>query len=93
MGSRQAYFFGGEGCARDRGRHVHFAVAWQLSLQQGMGMAKNQNTFEKRRREVEKRFKAEEKRKNRLKRKTDGPEVTTPTEEPESSEEKPADPT
>ncbi len=55
-------------------------------------MAKNQNTFEKRRREVEKRFKAEEKRKNRLKRKTDGPEVVTPTEQPESSEEKPEDP-
>lgn len=85
-------FFGGVGFACDRSRHVHFVVAWQLSLQQGMGMAKNQNTFEKRRREVEKRFKAEEKRKNRLKRKTDGPEVVTPTEQPESSEEKPEDP-
>ncbi len=55
-------------------------------------MAKNQNTFEKRRREVEKRFKAEEKRKNRLKRKTDGPAAGTSAQEPESPEEKPDDP-
>lgn len=33
-------------------------------------MAKNQNTFEKRRREVEKKFKADEKRKSRLKKKS-----------------------
>ena len=56
-------------------------------------MAKNQNTFEKRRREVEKRFKAEEKRKNRLKRKIDGPDPVASVEEPESSDdEKPAEP-
>lgn len=36
-------------------------------------MAKNQNSIEKRRREIEKKFKAEEKRKERLKKKTSGP--------------------
>jgi hypothetical protein len=36
-------------------------------------MAKNQNSAEKRRREVEKKFKAEEKRQARLKRKSVGP--------------------
>jgi hypothetical protein len=36
-------------------------------------MAKNQNSIEKRRREIEKKFKAEEKRKERLKRKSAGP--------------------
>lgn len=35
-------------------------------------MAKNQNSFEKRRREVEKKFRAEEKRKDRLKKKSSG---------------------
>lgn len=35
-------------------------------------MAKNQNTFEKRRREVEKKFKAAEKRKERERRKATG---------------------
>lgn len=34
-------------------------------------MAKNQNTFEKRRRETEKKFRADEKRKKRLARKND----------------------
>jgi hypothetical protein len=41
----------------------------------GGSMAKNQNSAEKRRREVEKKFKAEEKRQARLKRKTDGPRM------------------
>jgi predicted phosphoribosyltransferase len=40
-------------------------------------MAKNQNTFEKRRREVEKKRKAEEKRERRRKRKV---EVDDPTD-------------
>lgn len=46
-------------------------------------MAKNQNSAEKRRREVEKKFKAEEKRKERLKRKALGP---IPPGEPPSKE-------
>ena len=41
-------------------------------------MAKNQNGAEKRRREVEKKFKAEEKRKNRQKKKTVGSEPLYP---------------
>ncbi len=36
-------------------------------------MAKNQNSAEKRRREIEKKFKAEEKRKNRQKKKREEP--------------------
>jgi hypothetical protein len=36
-------------------------------------MAKNQNSMEKRRREIEKKFKAEEKRKERQKKKSFGP--------------------
>jgi hypothetical protein len=37
-------------------------------------MAKNQNSIEKRRREIEKKFKAEEKRKDRLKKRSSGPD-------------------
>jgi len=36
-------------------------------------MAKNQNTFEKRRRETEKKFRADEKRKKRVARKNEDP--------------------
>lgn len=43
-------------------------------------MAKNQNTAEKRRREVEKKFKADEKRKNRQKKKLAGPTSASPAE-------------
>jgi hypothetical protein len=43
-------------------------------------MAKNQNSAEKRRREVEKKFKADEKRKNRQKRKIEGPVAAAPTD-------------
>jgi hypothetical protein len=49
-------------------------------------MAKNQNSAEKRRREVEKKFKAEEKRKERLKRKSDGPRIDSPANPPTSEE-------
>jgi len=56
-------------------------------------MAKNQNSAEKRRREVEKRFKAGEKRKNREKRKLAGPELATsePLPHPLDIDEKPAE--
>ena len=40
-------------------------------------MGKNPNSYEKKRREIEKKFKAEEKRKNRLKKKQAGPEVSS----------------
>jgi hypothetical protein len=43
-------------------------------------MAKNQNSAEKRRREVEKKFKADEKRKNRQKKKIEGPVAASPTD-------------
>jgi hypothetical protein len=36
-------------------------------------MAKNQNTFEKRRRETEKKFRADEKRKKRVAKKNEDP--------------------
>ena len=42
-------------------------------------MAKNQNTFEKRRRDMEKKLRAEDKRKKRAKRKEDGGEEPKPT--------------
>jgi hypothetical protein len=54
-------------------------------------MAKNQNTYEKRRRETEKKFRADEKRKRRLARKLDPPPANTGvtedrTEDPEENE-------
>jgi hypothetical protein len=54
-------------------------------------MAKNQNTYEKRRRETEKKFRADEKRKRRLARKLDPPPADTGvtedrTEDPEENE-------
>lgn len=59
-----------------------------LSL--GVSMSKNQNTFEKRRREMEKRQRAEEKREIRRKRKEEGDEPTDfeadATDEPGSAE-------
>jgi hypothetical protein len=57
-------------------------------------MAKNQNTAEKRRREVEKKFKAEEKRKNREKKKLAGPELALPSypaDDLDDDDDKPAD--
>ena len=41
-------------------------------------MAKNQNTFAKRKREMDKKLKAEEKRARRLKRKEEGSESDVP---------------
>ena len=43
-------------------------------------MGKNPNSYEKKRREVEKKFKAEEKRKARIKKKLTGPVVEPPAE-------------
>lgn len=48
-------------------------------------MAKNQNTFEKRRREVEKKFKADEKRKNRQKKKLPDSNERSPVLPPEKT--------
>jgi hypothetical protein len=55
-------------------------------------MAKNQNSAEKRRREVEKKFKAEEKRKNRVKKKFAPPEVFSSSPTQNDIEDKPVDP-
>lgn len=41
-------------------------------------MAKNPNSYEKKRREIEKKFKAEEKRKARLKKKLEGAVAAAP---------------
>lgn len=49
-------------------------------------MAKNQNTFAKRKREMDKKLKAEEKRARREKRKEEGDDDTTP-ERPMTAEE------
>ncbi len=49
-------------------------------------MAKNQNTFEKRRREVEKKMRADEKRKKRGQRKLAGPEPERRDADPPSEE-------
>jgi hypothetical protein len=49
-------------------------------------MAKNQNSAEKRRREVEKKFKAEEKRKERLKRKSGDSRFDSQANPPTSEE-------
>lgn len=54
-----------------RAELLHWAI--ESSRTTGAKMAKNQNTVEKRRREIEKKFKAEEKRKERMKKKSLGP--------------------
>lgn len=52
-------------------------------------MAKNQNSAEKRRREVEKKFKAEEKRKERLKRKSVDTRIDSQVRAPANEEQDP----
>lgn len=52
-------------------------------------MAKNQNSAEKRRREVEKKFKAEEKRQARLKRKSVDSQIDSQGRMPANEEQDP----